>query len=48
MKLLLLIPALGLALCASSCRTTTPVDPMTMKPSGRCLPEYSHPIHATK
>ena len=52
MKTLLLIPVLGLALCACSCRTSTPLDPNTMKPSDRCLPEHLHPasgaIHATK
>lgn len=54
MKFLLLIPAVGLALIASSCRTTTPLDPNTLKPSERCLPECHRPqhpapcIHATK
>jgi hypothetical protein len=36
MKILLLIPALGLALLSISCRVTPPLDPMTMKPSDRC------------
>jgi len=50
MKNLLLIPILGLALCAISCRTLTPLDPMTMEPSKHCLPHYHYgpPIHATK
>jgi hypothetical protein len=51
MKFLLLIPVLGLAFATFSCRTLTPIDPMTMKPSARCLPEnlQSSPvIHATK
>ena len=51
MKSLLLIPILGLALFGSSCRTLTPIDPDTMKPSDRCLPEHvsSAPaVHATK
>jgi hypothetical protein len=39
MKSLLLIPVLALGLLAGSCRTMTPLDPMTMKPSDRCLPE---------
>ena len=39
MKKLLFIPILGLALFASSCRTVTPLDPMTMKQSERCLPD---------
>ncbi|NQX01703.1 hypothetical protein HQ447_13685 [bacterium] len=38
MKSLLLLPLLGLALFTSSCRTVTPLDPMTMKQSCRCLP----------
>lgn len=47
MKILLFIPAI--ALLASSCRTFTPIDPMTMKPSTRCLPggEYQE-VEATK
>lgn len=54
MKILLFIPAIGLALFASSCRTVTPVDPMTGKQSERCLPGGSmttsdcQQIHATK
>jgi hypothetical protein len=36
MKILLFIPVI--TLLASSCRTATPIDPMTMKPSTRCLP----------
>lgn len=51
MKFLLLIPVLGLVFGTLSCRTLTPLDPMTMKPSERCLPEHlraSHVIHATK
>ena len=48
MKSLLLIPVLGLALFAASCRTMTPLDPMTMKPSAHCLPEHFHAIQATK
>ncbi|MEI8039687.1 MAG: hypothetical protein WCJ14_15000 [Verrucomicrobiota bacterium] len=47
MKSLLLIPILGLALCGSSCRTLTPVDPNTMQPSGHCLPENVHPAPST-
>lgn len=43
MKKLLLIPILGLAFVASSCRTATPIDPMTMKPSTRCLPGSGSP-----
>ncbi|MBJ7255932.1 MAG: hypothetical protein JHD23_11395 [Akkermansiaceae bacterium] len=38
MKFLPLISLLGLVLLAISCRTLTPLDPMTMKPSARCLP----------
>ncbi len=56
MKSLLLLPILALALFASSCRTVTPIDPMTMKPSCRCLPKrfhaqgdcYEHPVIGTK
>jgi hypothetical protein len=43
MKYLLFIPLIGLALGVSSCRTFTPVDPMTGQPSARCLPENSGP-----
>jgi hypothetical protein len=39
MKFLPLLPLLGLAFLASSCRTVTPLDPMTMKQSCKCLPE---------
>lgn len=42
MKSLLLIPILGLAFFASSCRTVTPVDPMTGKQTCRCLPGNFH------
>ncbi len=38
MKFLLLLPILSLAFFASSCRTAIPLDPMTMKPSCKCLP----------
>jgi hypothetical protein len=38
MKFLLLFPILSLAFFASSCRTNVPLDPMTMKPSCKCLP----------
>jgi hypothetical protein len=50
MKKLLFIPILGLALFASSCRTVTPLDPMTMKQSERCLPAgtSSGQVYGTK
>lgn len=56
MKTLLLLPVVALAIFASSCRTVTPIDPMTMKQSCRCLPENfrpdgsccSHSVEATK
>lgn len=51
MKSLFLISALGLALAASSCRTLTPLDPNTLKPSDQCLPDHLRPapaVHATK
>lgn len=38
MKKLLLLPLVALVFVANSCRTATPLDPMTMKPSDRCLP----------
>ena len=38
MKKLLMLPLVALAFVASSCRTMAPLDPMTMKPSDRCLP----------
>jgi hypothetical protein len=50
MKILLLIAVLGVALFASSCRTSTPLDPNTMEPSARCLPENVRPgpVYGTK
>ena len=42
MKSLLLIPLLSLAFLASSCRTVTPIDPMTGKLNCKCLPEHFH------
>lgn len=41
MKYLLILPLIGLALAASSCRTSTPIDPMNGKPSDRCLPAHT-------
>ncbi len=43
MKFLLLIPILGLAFFANSCRTVTPIDPMTGKQSCKCLPGHYRP-----
>jgi hypothetical protein len=40
MKFLLLIPLVGVALATLSCRTLGSIDPMTMKPSERCLPDH--------
>jgi hypothetical protein len=48
MKILLSIPVLALALFASSCRTFTPIDPMTMNPSEHCLPATQGTVHGTK
>jgi hypothetical protein len=48
MKIPLFISALALALFASSCRTYTPLDPMTMKPSERCLPGHYPTVEPTK
>jgi len=48
MKSLLFISVLGLVVFAASCRTMTPLDPMTMKPTTRCLPGHSHTVEATK
>ncbi|MES2921899.1 MAG: hypothetical protein V4819_10140 [Verrucomicrobiota bacterium] len=42
MKFLLLLPLLGLAFIASSCRTVPPLDPMTGKLNCKCLPEHFH------
>ena len=41
MKTILILPLFGLVLFTASCRTETPIDPMTMKPSERCLPDGS-------
>ena len=41
MKRLLLLSTLVLALAGTSCRTMSPLDPMTMKPSDKCLPAGS-------
>jgi hypothetical protein len=38
MKSLMLFTVLTAAIFASSCRTVAPIDPMTGKPSARCLP----------
>lgn len=43
MKVLLLLPVLSITIFGSSCRTVTPIDPMTGKQSCRCLPEYFRP-----
>jgi len=43
MKYLLLLPAVAALFATSSCRTVTPLDPMTMKPSCKCLPENFRP-----
>lgn len=43
MKSLLLLPLLGLVFLTSSCRTVTPLDPMTMKQCCKCLPENFRP-----
>lgn len=43
MKSLLLLPILSIVILASSCRTVVPIDPMTMKPSCKCLPRNMHP-----
>lgn len=50
MKYLLLLPLIGLAVGMSSCRTSTPVDPMTGHPSERCLPGNVGPAvhHSSK
>jgi hypothetical protein len=48
MKTILILPLLGLVLFAASCRTETPIDPMTMKPSERCLPGGSVSHHSSK
>jgi hypothetical protein len=42
MKKLILLPILGLASIASSCRTAAPLDPNTMKPTDRDLPANYH------
>lgn len=42
MKILLFTPLFGLLLIASSCRTAKPIDPATMMPSDRCMPENLH------
>jgi hypothetical protein len=41
MKTTLMLALLAFALGAVSCRTTAPLDPMTMKPSARCTPGVS-------
>ncbi len=49
MKITLSISILAAALFTCSCRTYTPIDPMTMKPSTRCLPGHQTPVvDATK
>jgi|GEM_PF-2091377 len=41
MKKLLFLSLLAALLCPS-CRTMTPLDPMTMEPCSRCLPGHYH------
>jgi hypothetical protein len=48
MKITLFISVLATALFASSCRTDTPLDPNTMKPSEQCLPHHSGTVLGTK
>lgn len=48
MKITLFITAITLALFSSSCRTSTPIDPMTGEPSERCLPGNRSIVHGTK
>jgi hypothetical protein len=48
MKTILILPLLGLVLFAASCRTETPIDPMTGKPTERCLPGGSVSHHSSK
>ena len=45
MKIPLFITTVALALFASSCRTSTPIDPMTGEPSERCMPGHTAPYH---
>lgn len=45
MKTILILPLFGLVLFTASCRTETPLDPMTMKPSERCLPDGSSTVY---
>lgn len=50
MKTLVCIPLFGLVLASVSCRTEMPIDPMTMDPSTRCLPDQPGyvPVEPTK
>ncbi len=49
MKILLSLTTLALALGSISCRTSTPLDPMTMEPSVHCLPGAQvTTVYATK
>lgn len=41
LKTTLMLALLAFALGAVSCRTTAPLDPMTMQPSARCTPGVS-------
>jgi hypothetical protein len=43
MKYLLLLPLIAIGFANSSCRTVTPIDPMTMQQSCECLPENFRP-----
>lgn len=45
MKSTLLLSIAALVVVSSSCRTKTPIDPNTLKPSERCLPENMMPRH---
>lgn len=42
MKSILLLPLLAVVFLASSCKTTVPLDPMTMKRNCKILPAHFH------
>jgi hypothetical protein len=46
MKSLLILPVLAAVFAAVSCRTSMPLDPHTMRPSEKCLPENVAPFDA--
>ncbi len=45
MRVMIAMVSMGVVMISSSCRTKLPLDPETMKPSCKCMPQnYYHGI----